>query len=84
MKSHLKVKVVSLSAEMTYIRRQEEKWKTRARLARVDSHVKYGEDNFWSLRRHRWDLKVHSRITHLAYGFMKGVPYSNRDMYGQT
>lgn len=27
MLSHLKVKVFTMSAEMTYIRRQEEKWK---------------------------------------------------------
>lgn len=34
MKSHLKVKVFSLTNEMTYIRRQEEKWKSKARAAR--------------------------------------------------
>jgi len=53
MKSHLKVKVYSLMTEMTYIRRQEEKWKTHARIARQrqkENSVKYAESNFWSRR----------------------------------
>ena len=90
MKSHLKVKIFSLSAEMTYIRKQELKWKYRARLARLkqqhlsdpiqkekaESQLSYAERNFWSQRWHRDDLKLDARIAHLAYGFMRGVPYS--------
>jgi hypothetical protein len=84
MKSHLKVKVMSMSSEMTFIRRQERKWKKRAWLARkkIDhlrehaSRITYAENNFWSLRGHRDELKVLARHAHLAYGCMKGVPYS--------
>ncbi len=83
MKSHLKVKVVSLAAEMTYIRRQELKWKNKARYARQKQKqeaVKYAEDNFWSLRHHRsMVLKYQIRTSHLAYGAMKGVPYSKME-----
>lgn len=91
MKSHLKVKVVSLSSEMTYIRRQEEKWKNKARYNRLKQkqeptssrgyhlHQKYAEDNFWSLRLHRDGLKYDVRHTHLAYGALNGVPYSKME-----
>lgn len=78
MKSHLKVKVFSLSTEMTYIRRQEEKWKNKARNARKkqkDLAVNYCEANFWSQRGHRDKLKIEARTTHLAYGCMRGTPY---------
>ena len=83
MKSHLKVKVFSLAAEMTYIRRQEEKWKTRARLARqkqIDHRVDYATLNFWTNRWHRVALKTEARHAHLAYGCMKGVPYSKMEV----
>jgi hypothetical protein len=76
MKSHLKVKVFSLSAEMTYIRRQEEKWKTRARRAREKGRDDaYAFSNFWSQRAHRAHLKQDARSTHLAYGFLRGQSY---------
>lgn len=92
MLSHLKVKVFTMSAEMTYIRRQEEKWKNRARYARqkqagletpsVSSRdpIAYAEANFWSQHWHRAGLKTEARITHLAYGAMKGVPYSQMEI----
>lgn len=88
MLSHLKVKVFTMSAEMTYIRRQEEKWKNRARWARKQvehraehaARVQYAEQNFWSQRGHRSDLKYEARTTHLAYGAMKGVPYSQMEI----
>lgn len=82
MRSHLKVKVFSLSAEMTYIRRQEEKWKTRARYARSkqkQQSVIYAEENFWSNHHHRIGLKSEARTTHLAYGFLMGVAYSSME-----
>lgn len=92
MKSHLKVKLYTLTTEMTYIRRQEEKWKTKARLARqkeaaerakidggTSNAVAYAEQNFWSQRYHRKDLKTIARTTHLAYGAMKGIPYSRME-----
>lgn len=88
MKSHLKVKVFSLSQEMTYIRRQEEKWKDKARNARKkqkDLAIKYCEQNFWSQQVHRYQLKIEARTTHLAYGCMRGIPYFKMEniCYGQ-
>ena len=82
MKSYLKVKVVSLAAEMTYIRRQELKWKNKARYARQKQKqdaVKYAEQNFWTLNSHRYDLKYQARNAHLAYGALKGVRYAEME-----
>lgn len=87
MKSHLKVKVFALTNEMTYIRRQEEKWKTKARYARKKqedhakqtARVQYAEGNFWTQRWHRLELKVEARITHLAYGCIYKVPYAKME-----
>jgi hypothetical protein len=90
MKSHLKVKVVSLTSEMTYIRKQEIRWKKKARIARQrlkvlsdpevnglnNERLKYAVLNFVTLTRHRYVLKEDARITHLAYGFLRGAPYS--------
>jgi hypothetical protein len=82
MKSHLKVKVVSMSMEMTYIRRQEGKWKSRARYARQKQKhdsILYAERNFWSHHWHRHELKTEARSAHLAYGYMKGRSYSQME-----
>lgn len=82
MQSHLKVKVVSLAMEMSYIRRQEEKWKTRARKARQNNRhqfVEFAESNFWSQRHHRTFLKGQARSAHLAYGFMRKQSYQNME-----
>lgn len=93
MRSHLKVKVYILSKEMTYIRRQEVKWKAKAKYARervrkaLDAEIAvkaqasiYAAKAFWSHRDHRIDLKIEARNTHLAYGFMKGLPYSKMEV----
>lgn len=96
MKSHLKVKVFALSAEMSYIHRQEHKWKNKARYARqkvadfarvanalhveAQRSVDYAESNFWSQRNHRKFLKLDARTAHLAYGCMRGVPYSKMEV----
>lgn len=82
MRSHLKVKVFALSAEMTFIRKQEEKWKLRAKYARQkqnEQSAAYAEKNFWSQRSHRDDLKREARVAHLAYGYMRGVPYAKME-----
>lgn len=102
MKSHLKVKVFALSAEMTYIRRQEIKWKKRAQIARQRQRefiaadklkdatseaiirgrehiLSYAENNFWTHRWHREELKKDARNSHLAYGCMRGTPYSKME-----
>ena len=32
---------------------------------------------FWGLRHHRmWDVRSESRSSHVAYGFLRGLPYS--------
>lgn len=89
MRSHLKVKVFTLAAEMTYIRRQEEKWKNKARFARARQKAmltekgmlsqSYAENAFWSHRLHRYGLKEDARSTHLAYGCMRGIPYEKME-----
>ncbi|KAH0548324.1 hypothetical protein GP486_007986 [Trichoglossum hirsutum] len=72
---------------MTYIRRQERKWKKRARIARQKqrSSEAYLMANFASMQQHRYGLKKDARIAHLAYGCMKGVPYEDMEYicYGQ-
>lgn len=96
MRSHLKVKVVSMSMEMTYIRRQEAKWKNKARYARqkqkelliqpevyerASTSQAYAERNFWSNHHHRYGLKTEARVAHLAYGCMRGIPYQKMEYY---
>ena len=80
MRSHQQIKVFSLTAEMTYIRRQELKWKKRAKLGRINASkyasVAHAEKAFWTLRGHRNELKIEARTTHLAYGALRGIPYS--------
>jgi len=80
-----------MSAEMTYIRRQEIKWKAKARYARQRQkensvsakpyplQQKYAEDNFWTHRQHRIDMKYEARTAHLAHGCIKGIPYSKME-----
>lgn len=83
MKTHLQIKVFTLMQEMTYIRRQEEKWKVRARFARQKQRrasVEKAEATFWSMRWHRSGLKVEARNTHLAYGALRGVSYSRMEV----
>ncbi len=91
MKSHLQNKVYTLAAEMTHIRRKEDKWKNKARWARQKMKgldpcptellppLRYAEDNFWSLRIHRMELKPDARWTHLAWGAMRNVPYAKME-----
>lgn len=89
MQSHLKVKVYTLAAEMSFIHRQEIKWKARAKAARqrqkqhaeekTANSILYAEKNFWSHRLHRLDLKSDARTNHLAYGFLKGRTYQEME-----
>lgn len=83
MRTHLQVKVFTLMQEMSYIRRKEEKWKTRARIARKNqkqSSQDRAEAAFWSLRGHRTGLKSEARNIHLAYGALRGVSYSRMEV----
>src|SRR5690348_1784916 len=91
MKSHLQVKVYTLSQEMSYIHRKERKWKERARIARQkqkqhateegQNKIVFAENNFWSMREHRVALKREARTSHLAYGFLCGIPYSSMERF---
>lgn len=98
MKSHLQVKVFSMAAEMSYIRRKEEQWKNRAQYARQKEklaaatsaepnhlYTDHAENVFWSLRCHRDGMKAEARTSHLAYGFMRGRSYELMEFicYGQ-
>lgn len=59
---HLKVKVMSLAAEARIIRQQAKKAKGMVK---------------WRLNEHRTDVvRVHARHNGLAYGILRGVPYS--------
>lgn len=59
---HLKVKVMSLAAEARIIRQQV--WKAKGMVK-------------WRLNEHRTDVvRVHARHNGLAYGILRGVPYS--------
>ena len=59
---HLKVKVMSLAAEARIIRQQARKAKGMVK---------------WRLNEHRTDVvRVHARHNGLAYGILRGTPYS--------
>lgn len=89
MRSHLKVKVRSLMAEMHGIHRDEIKWKAKAKAARqrqkqqaeekTAGAIQYCESNFWSLRWHRVGLKSEARWSHLAHGFFRGRSYQQME-----
>jgi len=63
MKTYLKIKQKSLAAESRIIKQEERKWKGDHPLRA-------------SLRQHRiYEVRVHSRSTNLAYGFLRGRTY---------
>lgn len=80
--THLKIKLTSIGAECRIIRREERRAKRmrrwcienpdKATIAEVDT----ARALFWSLRGHRDDLSHNQRFSHLAYGFLRGVPYA--------
>lgn len=64
----LKVKICSLAAEASIIRREERRWKPRWR-----SHQ---DQMFFRLKGHRTcDVRSEQRSALLAYGFLRGTPY---------
>ena len=80
--THLKIKLTSIGAECRIIRREERRAKrmrrwcienpNKATIAEVEGVTRA----FWSLRGHRNDLSHNQRFSHLAYGFLRGVPYA--------
>lgn len=68
--SGLRVRVKELSQEAKFIRHEEQKAKPKRILA-----DDYSEE-FWKLRFHRTiDVRNAARAAHLAYAFLRGVPY---------
>lgn len=54
---------------------------TEAKRARLERRMQKPSDKamtaFWGLRHHRiWDVRNESRSSHLAYGFLRGLPYN--------
>lgn len=66
----LKVKVKSLAAESRIIRREQDRLRSRGKI-RSDRR-----DLFESLASHRRGVvRREARNSHLAYGYLRGVPY---------
>jgi len=61
---YLKIKIMSLAAEATIIRREQSRWSKQS--------------DIWSgLRHHRIeDVRTEARAALLAYGFLRGRPYA--------
>jgi hypothetical protein len=71
MKTHLKIKIMSLAAEACIIKAQQRRWKAAPRQAGAAPHAMW-----WSLREHRLDVvRPEARHSLLAYGFLRGRPY---------
>lgn len=69
-KVYLKIKIKSLAAEASMIRREEHLWKLRDR------------ELFFGLRSHRtWDVRREARAALLAYGFLRGRPYKKIEAF---
>lgn len=89
MNSFIKIKMLSLGAEIKLIRREERKWLKKSRHYRhlvkrsdnadtTEAAVRersYADLNFWGLRNHRIGLRPEARIANIAYGFVRGKPY---------
>jgi hypothetical protein len=78
---YLKIKVKSLAAEATMIRKEENKAKSHYRyLAKKQGREWEYEQTvkeFWGLRHHRkWDVGTESRAALIAYGYLRGLQYS--------
>lgn len=108
---YLKIKIKSLAAEATMIRREERRQNpghrarvrarrilegktrssnpaddgaSRSRAARILKR-KPNMDAFWGLRHHRqYDVRGESRSAHVAYGFLRGLPYSRIEGTAKT
>lgn len=89
MNSFIKIKMLSLGAEIHLIRREERKWLKRSRWCtralksgsnqptptELVHNQSYARDNFWGLRQHRLGLRPEARAANLAYGYLRGRPY---------
>jgi hypothetical protein len=71
------VKLKSLAAESKIIRYEEQKMKARAACSEISEESRArAKRELVSLREHRcWDVRRHTRHSHLAYAFIRGVAY---------
>jgi hypothetical protein len=79
---HLKIKIQSLAAEARLIRAEEKKQKRRRRWCAQHAPETWPRANaeFWSLRHHRQGVVgCEARVSLLAYGFLRGVPYGQME-----
>lgn len=79
MSTELRIKLAHIGMEPAIIRKHEKRIK--ARIAHIkakggnDTQTSYSE--LHKLQHHRrWDVRNAARATHLACGFIKGIPYS--------
>jgi hypothetical protein len=72
----LKVKVISLAQESVTIRRMERRLRKQRARASKPEHIEEHQRHLDSLHAHRvHQVRGESRLSHLAYGFLRGVPY---------
>jgi hypothetical protein len=77
MKTYLKIKISSLAAEASIIKREEAKWK-KAPFANSDteSNEKLHHPIFYGLKLHRLhEVRPECRHAHIAYGYLRGRAY---------
>lgn len=94
MKEYLKVKLCSLAAEIRIIKTQEQRTKEKlakrrsligqenqssVHIAQMQEHNKRGTQIFCGLRDHRRGLRHETRLSHLVYGFLRGIPFSKME-----
>ena len=76
----LKIKVTSLAAEIKLIRENERRLKRMAREATNPEYAAQFRKSFWSLRDHSETIcEPIAREAQLAYGFLRGIPYSKME-----
>ena len=83
---HLKIKIVSLGMEQTYIRqnenqvRRQEYWLKDKNLPGIDT----ARSERTSLREHRQHLRMLVRSAQLAYGYLRGKSYREMEPHTTT
>lgn len=78
----LKIKVVSLAAEIHLIHKEEHRAKKSRRwYSKWQGGSPVHERSFWGLRHHRLWLKGLSRSAQLAYAFLRGKEYEQAERY---
>lgn len=78
MSIYLKIKIKSLAEEARIIRKEERKVLSYARTTDIPAPKEIHYRTYESLHRHRtYDVRTEARATHLAYAFLRGVPYAS-------